>query len=188
MNGNKNEELLPYYEILAKRIVFKDGKPYWLDGVNKGKVAGTLKGTTKYRNITQNIKGTGGRTVSAHRLVWFMEKGHLPEMDLDHINRDKDDNRIENLRIVTRSENMMNIGVKGRSRFRGVHFSKKDKRWLSIIQKDGKKYHIGNYMSQMAAAIAYDEVCYMLFDSMELLNFPKLLKAKKVYCGGCYKK
>lgn len=46
----------------------------------------------------------------AHRLAWFLHYGQWPEGNLDHINRDKTDNRITNLRVVTQTENLLNHG------------------------------------------------------------------------------
>jgi len=69
----------------------------------KGKVAGWLE--NGYRRIKiQNI------TYAAHRLVWLYQTGHLPDDDkeIDHINNDRDDNRLVNLREVTHAENQLN--------------------------------------------------------------------------------
>lgn len=49
-----------------------------------------------------------GKAYYAHRVAWFHHYGKWPEQDLDHINRERDDNRIENLRDVSRSENNRN--------------------------------------------------------------------------------
>ena len=97
---------LEYYEKLSKMIEFKDGKPYWIKCVRSdwlGKLAGSLK-SNGYRQISTRINGAL-KNIPAHRLAWFMEYGYLPE-EVDHINRKTDDNRIKNLRDVTRSQNM----------------------------------------------------------------------------------
>ena len=54
------------------------------------------------------------QSIAAHRLVWFYIHGKWPEMELDHINNNKRDNRIENLREVTRGENMIEPNVRQR--------------------------------------------------------------------------
>ena len=51
-----------------------------------------------------------GKLRQAHRIIWEMHHGPIPEgMEIDHINHVTDDNRIENLRLVTRKENCKNI-------------------------------------------------------------------------------
>lgn len=49
-----------------------------------------------------------GKKIAYHRVVWFLCKGKFPKNEIDHINRIRDDNRIENLRDVTRQENVDN--------------------------------------------------------------------------------
>lgn len=54
------------------------------------------------------VVGIKGRKVKYHRLVWFLCKGYYPSSELDHIDRNRLNNRIENLREVTRSQNLSN--------------------------------------------------------------------------------
>ena len=68
----------------------------------RGKVAGTLN-RSGYRMI-----GINKKVYLAHRLVWLYETGHFPKKHIDHINNDKDDNRLVNLREVTHQENCHN--------------------------------------------------------------------------------
>lgn len=59
----------------------------------------------------------GGKHILAHRVVWALNFGVIPEgMVIDHINRNPSDNRIENLRVVTQSANLMNVGVRSHCR------------------------------------------------------------------------
>ena len=72
-----------------------------------------------------------GHSYYAHRLIWMMVYGYFPEKDynIDHINRVKFDNRFENLRVVTRSENRQNVVKANKSNKSG---------YLGVIGKDGK--------------------------------------------------
>lgn len=81
-----------------------------------------------------------------HRLVYLF---HNPDWNIsdnrrdnsiDHINGDKTDNRIENLRVVTHSQNQQNITHYGRKPIRGVSFHTRDKKWAAYWQVDGKKH------------------------------------------------
>ena len=74
--------------------------------VKAGTVAGHIN-RGRYVHIR-----TGGRTYLAHRLAWFLYHGEQPDV-IDHINRDKADNRITNLRSVTTSQNLLNHGKTG---------------------------------------------------------------------------
>lgn len=76
-----------------------------------GKKAGCLR-PTGYTTLTIN-----GGHFFAHRVAWFLYHGENPDGILDHINRDKTDNRIANLRCVTERENVLN-----RSGVRGIGF------------------------------------------------------------------
>ena len=53
-----------------------------------------------------------GKQIKAHRLAWFLYYGKLPEKEIDHINRNRKDNRIKNLRECTRQENIENTNKK----------------------------------------------------------------------------
>lgn len=105
-----------------------------------------------YRRI-----GINKKQYPAHRIVWLHAYGELPDCDIDHINHDRSDNRIENLRLATRSENVhaQRILPRNTSGYRGVHWSKEDKRWIAQIKIGGKGYHIGSFQNPEDASAAY---------------------------------
>lgn len=80
-----------------------------------------------YRNGRGYIEvHLGKRRLSGHRIVWTHVHGQIPEgMEIDHINHVKTDNRIENLRLVSRRENMRNRPLPSQSRtgYMGVHYA-----------------------------------------------------------------
>src|SRR5690554_1009947 len=103
-------------EELNKLFEYRDGEIYWKPQVkrgftNSGKRAGTVNKGYLWVKSNQLPKQT-----SVHRIVWEMHNGAIPEgMVIDHINRDPLDNRIENLRVATRSQNSMNaVGKAGK--------------------------------------------------------------------------
>lgn len=89
-----------------------------------------------------------GRLYRAHRLAWLYVYGYLPENDIDHINRIGDDNRIKNLREVSRSCNNRNSGNSkaNTSGVKGVSYAKKIKKWRAQIKIYGRVYVVGHYV------------------------------------------
>ena len=102
-----------------------------------------------------------GKKVLAHRVIWAMHYGDWPEGQIDHINMDKTDNRIINLRDVAQSPNQWNRTKykNNTSGFKGVSFYKRDGTWRAQITINGKKKTIGYYPNPEMAANAYDEYC-----------------------------
>jgi len=94
------------------------------------------------------------RRFLAHRLAWFITHGDWPER-LDHINGDKDDNRIANLRIADKYQNAQNAMIKpnNKSGYKGV--SKSKNRWTAIIQSRGKVHYLGLFLTPEEAHQAY---------------------------------
>lgn len=110
-----------------------------------------------YHNQGYAYRGMGGRKnrkcILMHRLIMNTPDG----MDTDHINMNKLDNRRVNLRICDRSLNLANQGGRlGSSLYRGVHYSKKQKAWLSQIKDNGRTKHIGSFKNEREAAKAYN--------------------------------
>ena len=98
----------------------------------------------------------------AHRLAWLHVHGRWPEGQIDHINGDRSDNRIENLRDVPQQVNLQNRretrASKKTSSFLGVFpVESKKNPWASSIRVDRKKIHIGVFPTEEAAHSAYLE-------------------------------
>jgi len=78
----------------------------------------------------------------AHRLIYFIGYGKAPT-EIDHINGDRSDNRLENLREVSRRENAKNSSCK--SRVVGVGWDKQRRKWRSQVMVDGKGIFLGRF-------------------------------------------
>lgn len=110
--------------------------------------------------------------VYMHRQILNAPKG----LQVDHINGRTLDNRKENLRLCTNAENTRNQRKRnGRysSSFKGVYWSKKDKRWHSRIMVNYKTISLGSFQDEIEAAKAYDKAAKELFGEFALLNFPE---------------
>ena len=91
-----------------------------------------------------------GKIYKAHRLVWLYTHGVWPSGEIDHINHIPSDNRISNLRDVTKSENQHN-------RKSSNGFSKDRNRWKAAIRIRGTFRHLGCFATQEEAAAAYQK-------------------------------
>lgn len=92
--------------------------------------------------------GVDYRVYSAHRLAWLYVYGVWPDGQIDHINGDKLDNRICNLRVATTSENKQNMRKArsdSRSGLLGASWHTKSGKWRAAIQINGKKKHLGYF-------------------------------------------
>lgn len=121
--------------------------------------AGKECGTTDdkgYRRILFRFGVGPTFKIRAHRLAWFITHGAMPFGEIDHINQDKSDNRITNLRDVSREMNQRNGTRKGNntSGVPGVIWNKQRKKWCAQASVNGKHRHIGMFDSLEEAAKA----------------------------------
>lgn len=132
-----------------KRILKYDhetGVFAWRAVANK-KRPGDIAGSTNGRGYRQI--GIGGRDYSAHRLAWMYVHGVWPT-EIDHINGVRDDNRLANLRVVTKNENQHNRPTaKGYSRYR--------RGWLARIVVNNVQHFLGTFTTENDARTAYLE-------------------------------
>ncbi|MGM8753270.1 HNH endonuclease [Enterobacter chuandaensis] len=119
----------------------------------KGAVAGTVSGQG-YVNIKLD-----GHLYKAHRLAWLWEYGAMPDGPLDHINGNRSDNKISNLRLATLSENQHNQGMRAdnKSGIKGVSWDSKNKYWRAQIKTNGKLVHIGSFSDVDEARMAMEK-------------------------------
>jgi hypothetical protein len=94
----------------------------------------------------------------AHRLAWAYMHGAFPVQDIDHINGDRADNRIANLREVSNrvnSQNRRRPGSDNKSGYLGVSWKTRLGRWIAVIQVDGRHKHLGSFATPEEASATY---------------------------------
>jgi hypothetical protein len=98
--------------------------------------------------------GIRGKEYFAHRLAWFYVRGVWP-IEIDHINRIRNDNRIINLRLCTRSQNLISGSDRKRkvNLPRGVHKNKN--RYQARLTFEGQFHNLGSFLTVREAADAY---------------------------------
>ena len=94
----------------------------------------------------------------------------LPEVD--HINRNPENNKVSNLRWVTRSQQMANTKshIDSTSSCKGVSWKKKSGKWQAQISIAGKDFHLGLYVSEAEASCVYDWFALLLYKKFAKLN------------------
>ena len=133
-----------------------------------GSTAGTIDGDGYRRIIVL------GKRHLAHQLAWQLTHGEIPGgLELDHKNHQRDDNRIANLRLATRSENNANSKHRRRaSKYRGISRCSQTRLIKAAIRVGGRTVHIGYYETEEHAARAYDVAAIWHFGDFATLNFP----------------
>jgi len=105
----------------------------------------------------------GSKRHMAHRLAWLYVFGEFPNFEIDHINGDPDDNRINNLRLATRKQNMENrkLHVNNTSGHRGITWHRN--KWEARVSHHGKRIHVGNFNNLQDAVSAAKAAREQLF-------------------------
>lgn len=122
----------------------------WLLGKAKGKLAGSPHKHTGYVVIKHM-----GKPYYAHRLAWYLTTGHWP-LYIDHQNGVKTDNRLSNLREVSKRENHRNMKCFSTSttKITGVSRHKQTNKWRAYITVNSKHISLGCFESFEAACLA----------------------------------
>jgi hypothetical protein len=134
---------------------YENGQLYWI---------GNRQGAKKDKPISSKV-GHGylgcmldGKHYLLHRLIYLYVHGHMPDGDVDHINGNRSDNRIENLRVVTKKGNQQNMRKAystSKSGLLGAFYKQKTKKWHSSICVSGKRFYLGTFNSPDEAHKAY---------------------------------
>ncbi len=171
-------------QFIADRVQYQpDGKLVWTYQDNRSDLVGKLAGIQKAGpNGYLYIKAKQKR-IPVHRVVWFIHHGEVV-FGLDHINRVKTDNRIENLRIANANQQMGNIRFqRGKSsKYRGVYYDKGRGCWCADIRFNGKRFRLGRFKNEDDAAIAYDNAAidkFGEFANTNQANFKDLQSLKE---------
>ena len=113
----------------------------------------------------------GSKLLLMHRVIMNPPEG----MVVDHIDGNGLNNRRSNLRLCTQKQNSRNAAPSRRSssRFKGVYFNKRTRKWIATIGYNGKTIHLGSFDDEIEAARAYDRKARELFGEFAYLNFPE---------------
>ncbi len=133
-------------------------------GTKAGDVAGARRGESGYVQVSVDCK-----LYRAHLIIFKMVMGREPVAQIDHENTIKFDNRWDNLREATKSQNQANIGLiaSNTSGFKGVsQYRAGEARglaWQATIGHQGRSVYIGHFATREEAASAYEAKAIELF-------------------------
>jgi hypothetical protein len=139
-------------EELREKLDYRDGALFWkvkpCKHMGAGALAGSL-GKNGYRTVRVD-----GVVYLEHRVIFKMYTGQEPS-HVDHIDRNPQNNRIENLRASSFAENAWNCGVPktNKSGEVGVHFSRSKQKWVAYMRVHGLRHHLG-YFTDFKDAVA----------------------------------
>jgi len=132
------------------------GNLFWIIPRSSGPKTGCFLGYININGYMGFARSLGVKNFyyRNHRVVWFLNYGSVPDV-LDHIDGDKLNNRVENLRPATNSLNSRNSGVFGKIKYRGVCMSRG--KYRSRLVRNGKEIRSGHFKTAEEAARAYDK-------------------------------
>lgn len=150
---------------------YREGQLFWRIKTGRKVVPGTRAGAKTDGGYW--LVKIGKRPIREHRAIWEMFNGPIPTgLMIDHIDQNRMNNRLENLRLVTPFQNNGNQPkrVKGSSDYKGVAWLKQRNCFRASIQVDRKQYHLGCFKTQEEAAEVYNAAATKHFGDFASLN------------------
>jgi hypothetical protein len=143
---------LPTIDELRALLRHEGGRLYWVAGRYAGKEAGC---TRRDGRCVVKVGGRAGVLLLRYRVIWAIERGAWPDGELDHINCNPADDRLENLRVATSAQNKANRRKCSRNRA-GVKGAIPHKnKFAAQIYLGGRSTHLGVFGSAEEAGAAY---------------------------------
>lgn len=137
-------------------LIYKDGVLWWSKsrpGRRMSMPAGNVNKCLGYRQIRID-----GKLHYAHRIVWEMHNGDIPEgMEIDHIDGNRLNNKIDNLRMVTHQQNVWNTKPQNNKKapLKGLAWCNFTKKWRVRLQKNSKYHEVGRFRCPCLAYLKY---------------------------------
>lgn len=163
-------------ELVKELFDYKDGFLYYKikprNGINIGDIAGCLH---KQKSGDRYSIGLKGNDYLNSRLVFLWHKGYLPDI-IDHKDRNQMNDKIENLREATYTQNSTNTSKRknASSQYLGVSYIKNNKKYRAAIRINKIGFSLGYYKTEIEAAMAYNEsakVHHGEFANLNIINF-----------------
>ena len=159
----KMTDLYSNPDLVRSLFFYRDGNLYW-----KKQTANNLKAGSKAGGLFDGGERSGGKRYKVgydkkiyrmHRLIYLMHHNTLPKY-IDHIDGNPLNNRIENLREATLSQNAWNMKLSKRNKsgVKGVLWDKTNNRWYARCMANKKRYHVGYFKDLEDAKMAIKQL------------------------------
>ena len=161
-----------YYSKFFQDYIFViGGQPYLiLEGVNFFSESSVFVPVDRNHLKNSRMHKREEEFYSSHRLAWLYVHGVWPKNFIDHINGDKSDNRICNLREATRRENAQNLKIHRAGKLAGCSYNKKINKWNARMTINKKYINLGFYETEVEAHLAYKNACSSLSETTTRLQ------------------
>lgn len=198
---DKNSRELPSPDVLRVFLCFdpSSGRFFWRERLPKhfaengtrGRNSSCAAWNSRYAGRqTMNMACTNGYhfgqvqgvRLLAHRTAWAIHFGNWPASEIDHVDGNRTNNSISNLRQATRSQNNANRLLRPGRRYRGVYPNRN--RWTAYIQHSGKTHYLGSFATEIDAARAYDDAARSVHGEFANPNFPDYIAATQDAVAG----
>lgn len=149
-------------ELVRSHYIYKDGLLYDVD---------TREVFGKVYSHGYRVGRFHGTNIKNCDMVWIYHNGPIVGDLVDHIDRVKHNDKIQNLRIATTVQNQWNTGsYGGRSGYKGVDYSASKRKWRARYKNHGKRFHVGWFHTELEAAVAYDKAVEHLHGEYQVRN------------------
>lgn len=144
-------------ELLQNIFHYENGSLFRKKQIGDNTLIGKLAGRKNHAYRAVSVKG---KEYMEHRVIFMLHHGYLPP-EVDHIDGNKTNNRIENLRPATHAENLRNqkLRICNTSGVKNVGWAKREQRWRVRLTINGKDKHIGYFKDRELADLVAVESC-----------------------------